>query len=169
MVERAVSYNQRGIQRQILEVGMRLRGALVVVGLLFFAAQPALTQSVSERPAPTGRATPPRTPDGHPDLQGVWNYSTATPLQRFEEFADFPFITDEEAERWVAKMLETRSADIRNPNPAADLARENNQFWFEQPTQMAKINGRVMTSLIRSAKWEIADSPGCCEGATSNP
>jgi hypothetical protein len=79
---------------------------------------------------------------------GVWNYATATPLQRFPEFADRPFISDEEAAAWVAQQLEARSADIRNTNPTADLARENNEFWFEQPTQMAKINDRVMTSLI---------------------
>ena len=125
---------------------MLLRGALVVLGLSLLVSQGALAQRSRERPAtiPGGG----RSPDGRPDLQGVWNYSTATPLQRFEEFADRPFISDEEAARWVANMLETRSADIRNKNPVADLGREANQFWFEQPTQMAKVDRRVMTSLV---------------------
>ena len=37
-----------------------------------------------------------RTPWGHPDLQGVWDYRTITPLQRPEEFGDRAFYTDEE-------------------------------------------------------------------------
>src|SRR5215213_3714324 len=122
--------------------------ALVVVGLSLLASQGALAQRTAvRRPGNSGAITA-RTPDGHPDLQGVWSYATATPLQRFEEFANRSFISDAEAARWVANMLETRSADIRNKNPVADLARENNQFWFEQPTQMAKVDGRVMTSLV---------------------
>jgi hypothetical protein len=38
----------------------------------------------------------PRTPWGHPDLQGVWDYRTITPLQRPAEFGDRAFYTDEE-------------------------------------------------------------------------
>ena len=34
-----------------------------------------------------GQDTMPRTPDGHPDLQGVWNFSTATPMERPPELA----------------------------------------------------------------------------------
>ena len=128
---------------------MPLRRVLIVLVLSLLATQGAIAQAPTERSAGNGGAVTPRTPDGRPDLQGVWSYATATPLQRFDEFSGRPFITDEEAARWVANMLETRSADIRNKNnPSADLAREANQFWFEQPTQMAKINGRVVTSLV---------------------
>ena len=40
--------------------------------------------------------TAPRTPFGHPDLQGVWANNNATPLQRPQALADREFLTDEE-------------------------------------------------------------------------
>ena len=39
----------------------------------------------------------PRTPDGQPDLQGVWDYRTITPLERPEDQPDKEFLTEEEA------------------------------------------------------------------------
>ena len=40
--------------------------------------------------------TPPRTPWGVPDLTGIWDSKSTTPLQRPEEYADRAFLTDEE-------------------------------------------------------------------------
>src|SRR5207237_6514859 len=55
----------------------------------------------------------PRTPDGKPDLQGVWNFRTATPLERPPEFAGREFLTDED----VAN-IEQRARDVlRNGCP----------------------------------------------------
>ena len=46
----------------------------------------------------TGRSSePPRTLWGDPDLQGVWDYRTVTPLERPEDQADKAFLTEEEA------------------------------------------------------------------------
>ncbi len=42
-----------------------------------------------------GRASP-RTPDGHPDLQGVWANNNATPLERPEVWAGKETLSDEE-------------------------------------------------------------------------
>ena len=47
----------------------------------------------------------PRTPWGDPDLQGVWDYRTITPLERRPELGDREFYTDEE----IAE-LEARAA-----------------------------------------------------------
>jgi hypothetical protein len=46
----------------------------------------------------------PRTEDGKPDLQGVWNYSSAVPLQRPAAFAGKTVITKAEADAYRAKM-----------------------------------------------------------------
>src|SRR5579863_9981730 len=42
--------------------------------------------------------TQPRTPDGQPDLQGIWNNSTLTQLQRPREFANKQFLSEQETE-----------------------------------------------------------------------
>jgi hypothetical protein len=46
----------------------------------------------------------PRTEDGRPDLQGVWNFSSAVPLQRPAWAADRKFFTKEEAEKFRASL-----------------------------------------------------------------
>jgi hypothetical protein len=45
-----------------------------------------------------------RLPDGHPDLQGVWNFGSATPLQRPAQFANKPVLTDAEAEAYLKNL-----------------------------------------------------------------
>jgi hypothetical protein len=127
---------------------MLLRRAFMLLVLSLLAGHAAIAQPPTERPGANGGAVAPRTADGRPDLEGVWNYATATPLQRRAEFADRPFITDAEAAQWVATMLESGSKDKRDKNPDADLGREGNEFWWERPEQMARINGRMMTSLV---------------------
>ena len=48
-------------------------------------------------PAPAQTADTPRTPWGSPDLGGVWDYRSATPMARPQEFRDRPVMTEEEA------------------------------------------------------------------------
>ena len=48
----------------------------------------------------------PRTPDGHPDLQGIWTNATITPLERPAALAGKATLTDAEA-----KVLEKKSAE----------------------------------------------------------
>jgi hypothetical protein len=50
----------------------------------------------AQTPATTKRWTAPRTPDGQPDLQGVWANNNITPLQRPPQWAGKQFLNDEE-------------------------------------------------------------------------
>jgi hypothetical protein len=66
---------------------------------------------------PSTRAwTPPRTPIGQPDLEGVWTNNGVTPLQRPEALKDREFLTDAE----VAN-LKLRAAELFESQQAGDL------------------------------------------------
>ncbi len=58
--------------------------------------------------------TPPRTPDGQPDLQGVWTNSTLTPLERPAELAGKAVLTEQEAADYVKRLLQQVNTDRRD-------------------------------------------------------
>jgi hypothetical protein len=63
----------------------------------------------------------PRTVDGHPDLQGIWDYRTLTPLERPPQFAGKEFLTEEEIadyERRAAARPDGRPPDDARSDPS---------------------------------------------------
>src|SRR5437762_1676263 len=64
---------------------------------------------------PASAATRPllRTPHGDPDLEGVWNFATATPMERPAELAGRELLTDQEAAEFEHEIRENASADRR--------------------------------------------------------
>jgi hypothetical protein len=77
----------------------------------------------------------PKTPWGHPDLQGIWTNSTITPLERPAKFAGREFMTEAEARALDAEAAVR--ADQRAPNAAADVDLAYNQFWWERGNTVA--------------------------------
>ena len=57
--------------------------------------------------------TLPRTPDGQPDLEGVWNSSTLTPFERPKKFTGKEFFTPQEAEEFAKDELNRVDGDRR--------------------------------------------------------
>ena len=87
------------------------------VASTFVGVESAAGQGRSSAPAAW---TPPRTPDGHPDLQGIWDFRTATPLERPRDFAGKEFFTPEEAAQWEDRNAE-RIAGIIAVHPPSWL------------------------------------------------
>ncbi len=56
---------------------------------------------------------PPRTAWGAPDLRGIWNHGTATPLERPERHAGREFLTDEEIAAVNAEARSTEGVGAR--------------------------------------------------------
>lgn len=93
---------------------MRIRvagpGAIALaatLGLVSTAQAQTPSAAPTNAAAPNSAAStekPPRTPWGHPDLQGTWDYRTITPLERPREFGMRDRYTEEEK-----KALEARA------------------------------------------------------------
>ena len=78
----------------------------------------------------------PRTPDGQPDLQGLWSNATLTPFERPKELAGKPFFTEQEAVAFEKRIMEGNNRDRRGESAEADVAGAYNDFWFERGTQV---------------------------------
>jgi hypothetical protein len=91
----------------------------LVIGAIVLLA--ASGSSFAQTAARGGPAVP-RTPWGDPDLQGVWDYWTFTPLERPKEFADKPLLTDQEAAALAKRMREQATAvDTVAPRPGGPI------------------------------------------------
>lgn len=96
----------------------------------------------------------PRTPDGKPDLQGIWTNATQTPLERPAEFGTTAFLTEEQARQYeIAAQQRIERANLpsdpdRPPPSDGNTDAGYNNFWLDRGTNVAVINGEFRTSLI---------------------
>ena len=82
--------------------------------------------------------TPPKTPDGQPDLQGIWTTATLTPLERPAELAGKEFFTEKEAAEYEKRLLDQGNRDRRPGTASADVAGAYNEFWFERGSKVVE-------------------------------
>ncbi len=113
------------------------RLALIALGGLL--ALPALALAQDDAP---------RTDWGAPDLQGIWDFRTITPMERPEDLGDKAFLTEEEAaereRRAVERDIELWEADARRTEAGGSVGGYNN-FWMDRGT---RVIGTRRTSLI---------------------
>jgi hypothetical protein len=93
--------------------------------------------------AQTAKPAIPRAPDGHPDLQGTWDFAQLTPFERPGNFAGKSSLSDEEAEEFAQQRIESGNKDNRDGGAAADVERAYNDFWWDFGKRVAN-----QTSLV---------------------
>jgi hypothetical protein len=106
----------------------------------------AIVLIVSIAPSAQHRAwTPARTPDGHPDLQGIWDFRSATPLERPARFAGREFMTPEEVVEY--EKLAADREDGRPPDDARPVEEQSVHpvWWLDYGKRVVKT---ARTSLI---------------------
>ena len=73
---------------------------------------------------------PARTPWGDPDLEGIWNSKTQTPLERPDRYAEREFLTDEEVATLERQNVENPGRDERaEPGTVADVEGAYNNIF----------------------------------------
>jgi hypothetical protein len=101
------------------------------------SGQPSSPQAAAARPAAAWQA--PKTPDGQPDLRGLWTNDTYTPLERPAELAGKEFFTPAEAAAFI------KSREDRLTSQSKDDIHYDDAIW--QAENYAKVENR-RTSLI---------------------
>jgi hypothetical protein len=133
---------------------------VIAIGFAALAA----TSMVAQQKPPASAARPwtmPRTPDGKPDLQGVWSNATITPLERPANVTDL-VLSEEEAARMEKTTVERRDernqpSDPNRPAPpkggdgstgAAGNVGGYNNFWLDPGERVARVDGMARSSLV---------------------
>jgi len=131
------------------------------VALVLGSMTPARLGGQAQTPAGGGVTSPmPRTPDGHPDLQGTYDLATLTPVERP---AGMPAVLTDEAARkletQVAARREVAARASRGDREAPPVGGDGstgaaggvggyNNFWLDPGSAYSIVNGEKRTSLV---------------------
>jgi hypothetical protein len=112
---------------------------LVSAPILVAGQNPTPPSAAANAASPAAaRWVAPRAADGHPDLQGTWDYRSATPLERPREFGDREFLTPDE----IAVVEQRASERGTRVNPTTSI---HAGWWLDYGT---KVVGTHRTSLV---------------------
>ena len=100
---------------------------LALAGVVVIAAVAAAVPAAAQAPEA------PRTAWGAPDLQGVWDFRSLTPMERPSDLADKESFTEEEAATFSEEVVRDQSRDLADADAQAATGRvvPYNDFWFD--------------------------------------
>ena len=113
--------------------------SLVILALIFTTA--SVTQPAS-KPAAAKKWTPPKTPWGDPDLEGVWPGNMGVPMQRAKNLGERTELTDDEFAKRVDQVKRASAADAVEFAPADErISIGPPSYWTERgkPTRQASL------------------------------
>lgn len=127
----------------------RTRACGIAIILLVAWGAGSMSQALAQESA--GEPAPPPLAWGDPDLQGIWNNFTITPLERPADLGEQEFYTPEEAAALEQRAIEgvarqNAPSEVRSePLPPGGNVGAYNSYWTEQGTRVVA-TGR--TSII---------------------
>ena len=95
---------------------------LIILSLTIFTMIPVATEAQSGQ----------RTSWGAPDLQGVWDFRSLTPMERPENLGNQETFTEEEAAEFSESDIQRRSRDSDTSGRVVPY----NDFWFDEGTSV---------------------------------
>lgn len=137
-------------------MGKRLRASIIVAALV-----PLATPATVNGQTGPATWTAPRTPDGQPDLQGVWLSKTATPLERPKALEGRALLTDQEIadlRARAARLFKDGNSDFA-AGDAVFLAALGDQERFKSPTSTHGSEEMIEREFDRHTSL-IVDPPG---------
>ena len=121
-----------------------MSSALVAQTAKTAAPKPSAAATTAKAATAEKAFTVKKTPWGDPDLQGVWNDATSTPLQRPAGKGET--VTGEDANLFEEQLANDLSRDRRDGGPEVDVNRAYNEHWMD--SRRLKITNDHRTSLI---------------------
>ena len=148
------------MRRGLLALAGSIVGAVVIAHITSVSVDAQTPQAKPAAARPAAKSAMPRTPDGHPDLQGMYDVSTITPFERPQGAGDT--ITDAEAttreqRTQTARAAQNRDSDGKRQAPPVGGDGTTgpygnvggyNQFWLDPGDTWINIDGVRRSSIV---------------------